>query len=106
MKNNKALSSTPLKAFVFLAALVPAVIGVDRGMHIVLFPNDAQTTNWYLQIAGCIAVYALCLVYLLAASGHKAQERDVKPGWGTKFPFDLVFLIGFAAAAALVGMFL
>lgn len=106
MKNNKALSSTPLKAFVFLAALVPAVIGVDRGMHIVLFPNDAQTTNWYLQIAGCIAVYALCLVYLLAASGHKAPEGDVKPGWGTKFPFDLVFLIGFAAAAALVGMFL
>ena len=106
MNTNRVLSSTPLKAFVFLAALVPAVIGVDRGMHIVLFPNDAQTTNWYLQIAGCIAVYALCLVYLLAANGHKAPEGDVKPGWGTKFPFDLVFLIGFAAAAALVGMFL
>ena len=106
MNTNRVLSSTPLKAFVFLAALVPAVIGVDRGMHIVLFPNDAQTTNWYLQIAGCIAVYALCLVYLLAASGHKAPEGDVKPGWGTKFPFDLVFLTGFVTAAALVGMFL
>ncbi len=105
MNTNRVLSSTPLKAFVFLAALVPAVIGVDRGMHIVLFPKDAQTTNWYLQIAGCIAVYALCLVYLLAASGHKAPDGEIKPGWGTKVPFDLLFAVGFGAGAALVAMF-
>ena len=106
MKNNKLLNSTALKALVFLASLAPAVWGVDRAMHIMLYPEGAQTQSWYLQIAGCIAVYALCLVYLLWSSGHKAPDGEVKPGWGTKFPFDLVFLIGFAAAAALVGMFL
>ena len=60
MNNNKLLSSIPLKVLVFLASLVPAVIGVDRFFHIVLEQSSDQVTNWYLQIAACIAAYAVC----------------------------------------------
>ncbi|MBO4881775.1 MAG: HAMP domain-containing histidine kinase [Firmicutes bacterium] len=104
MNNNKLLSSIPLKVLVFLASLVPAVIGVDRFFHIVLEQSSDQVTNWYLQIAACIAAYAVCLVYLLWSSGHRAPDGEVKPGWDTKVPFDLVLLIGFGAGAALCAM--
>ena len=106
MNNNKLLSSIPLKVLVFLASLVPAVIGVDRAVHIALEQGSAQVPNWYLQIAGCIAVYAVCLVYLLWSSGHRAPDGEVKPGWDTKVPFDLVLLIGAGAVAALIAMWL
>ena len=106
MNNNKLLSSIPLKVLVFLASLVPAVIGVDRAVHIALEQGSAQVQNWYLQIAGCIAAYAVCLVYLLWSSGHRAPDGEVKPGWDTKVPFDLVLLIGGGAAAALIAMWL
>ena len=105
MKNNKLLSSIPLKVLAFLVILVPAVIGVDRALHIILMQGSDQITNWYLQIAGCIAVYAVLLIYLLWASGHKAPDGELKPGWGTKVPFDLLLAIAGGACAALAAMF-
>lgn len=104
MNNHKVLSSVPLKVLVFLTSLVPAVIGVDRMMHIVLEQSSDQITNWYLQIAACIAVYVVCLVYLLWSSGHKAPDGEIKPGWDTNVPFDLLLAIGIGAAAALCAM--
>lgn len=106
MNGNKVLSSTPLKVLVFLGSLVPAVLGVDRALHILLLQGSAQAsvTNWYLQLAGCIAVYALCLVYLLWSSGHKAPDGHLGEGWAAKVPFDLMLLIAFGAGAALVAM--
>ena len=93
-----------MKVLVFLGSLVPAVIGVDRAMHIVLEQGSDQITNWYLQIAACVAVYAVCLVYLLHASGHKAPDGEVGPGWDAKVPFDLLLAIGIGAGAALCAM--
>ena len=93
-----------MKVLVFLGSLVPAVIGVDRAMHIVLEQGSDQITNWYLQIAACVAVYAVCLVYLLWSSGHKAPDGEVGPSWDTKVPFDLVLVIGIGAGAALCAM--
>ncbi|MBP5749238.1 MAG: HAMP domain-containing histidine kinase [Firmicutes bacterium] len=104
MKNNKVLNSIPLKVLVFLVSLVPAVIGVDRFMHVVLMQGSDQIGNWYLQIAGCVAAYAVCLVYLLWSSGHKAPDGEVKPGWGTKVPFDLLLAVGISAGAAICFM--
>ena len=104
MNKHKLLSNIPLKVLVFLASLVPAVFGVDRVMHIVLQQGSDQITNWYLQIAACVAVYAVCLVYLLHASGHKAPDGEVKPSWDTKIPFDLVLAIGIGVGAALCAM--
>ena len=46
MKNNKVLNSIPLKVLVFLVSLVPAVIGVDRFMHVVLMQGSDQIGNW------------------------------------------------------------
>ena len=105
MNKHTILSSIPLKVLVFLGSLVPAVFGVDRVMHIVLEQGSAQITNWYLQIAACAAVYAVCLVYLLWSSGHKAPDGEIRPGWGTKVPFDLLLAIGAGAGAALIFMF-
>jgi signal transduction histidine kinase len=104
MNKHKVLSSIPLKVLVFLASLVPAVTGVDRAMHIVLEQGSAQITNWYLQIAACAAVYAVCLVYLLWSSGHKAPDGEVRPGWDAKVPFDLVLAIGIGAGVGLCAM--
>ncbi len=105
MKNERVLGSTILKVIVFWAALAPAVIGVDRAVHIALLPSPQPVvTNWYLQLAGCLAAYALCLVYLLWSSGHKAPDGHLGEGWAAKVPFDLILLIGVGAGAALVGL--
>ena len=106
MNTNRVLSSIPLKVLVFLASLVPAVIGVDRGMHILLMRESTQAdvNSWYLQILGCLLVYIVCLVYLLWSSGHKAPDGHLGEGWAAKVPFDLLFVIAFGAGAALVAM--
>ncbi|MDY3282625.1 sensor histidine kinase [Dysosmobacter sp.] len=54
---------------------------------------------WVWVIAAACAVLALgCGVFLLCAAGWRKGAVAVRPGWGTKIPFDLL-----AAAAALAG---
>ncbi len=47
----------------------------------------------YAVLAISVILIIASLIFLLCASGHKKGYSQVKPGWGTKIPFDLLFLL-------------
>lgn len=46
----------------------------------------------------------VCFVFLMCASGHHVGEDEVKPGWGTKVPFDLVTVAAGTVFLGLLGL--
>lgn len=54
----------------------------------------------YVIGAVALVLFIACVVFLLCSAGHRAGYDEVKSGWGTKVPFDvLTFLtVGFSAA--------
>ena len=56
---------------------------------------------WIYAILAAAALLAVvCFIFLLCAAGHRPGEEGVRPGWGTKLPFDLL------TAAVALGVFL
>ena len=54
----------------------------------------------YAIIAAAALLIVICFVFLLCAAGHHPGVDGVRPGWGTKFPLDLM------TAAVGLGLFL
>ena len=54
----------------------------------------------YAIIAAAALLIVICFVFLLCAAGHHPGVDGVRPGWGTKFPLDLL------TAAVGLGLFL
>ena len=56
---------------------------------------------WIYAILAAAALLAVvCFIFLLCAAGHRPGEEGVRPGWGTRIPFDLL------TAAVALGVFL
>ena len=54
----------------------------------------------YAILAAAAVLVVVCFIFLLCAAGHRPGADGVRPGWGTKLPFDLL------TAAVALGVFI
>lgn len=47
----------------------------------------------YIIIAAALDAAITCFVFLMCSSGRKRDFADPQPGWGTKFPLDILIVI-------------
>jgi len=77
----------------------------DEYYFAALTSDIAYDLQWWVYVIALasIAILFVCFVYLMAASGVRRGEYgdEVRPGWGTKVPVDLLTAI---AAFAVVGL--
>ena len=54
----------------------------------------------YAILAAAAVLVVVCFIFLLCAAGHRSGADGVRPGWGTRIPFDLL------TAVVALGVFL
>lgn len=71
----------------------------DKYYIISEFIDFLYSMLYWVYVVGVVALIIViaCVVFLICSSGHRAGYEGVKPGWGTKVPFDILtaFTAGF-----------
>ncbi len=57
----------------------------------------------YPTILFCLAVSVVLFVFLMCSSGRREGYEGVRPGWGTKVPFDLLLATTVTAIGCVIG---
>ncbi|MBR4953982.1 MAG: HAMP domain-containing histidine kinase, partial [Oscillospiraceae bacterium] len=91
---------------------VPATLAemcdADEYYFAALTSDIAYDLQWWVYVIAVVSIALLfvCFVYLMSASGvHRGENGDeVRPGWGTKVPVDLLTAVAVFAVIGLIAL--
>ena len=89
--------------------IISTEYGIQDGYYLAeRLINFAYSMLYNVYIVGVLALllFVACMIFLMCSSGHRAGCDDVKAGWGTKAPLDILTALVIVLSAFCVFVFL